>query len=99
MWDVRLMAIGCGCGLMAAPGRSQIGVSRGCCRWVPKKKFWGGQKKFRLWLRDLAAGWVWLYTPSQLRGCLLLICWAALAGAVKGTAWAGFYCVILLPRQ
>ena len=37
---------------MAAPGRSQIGVSRGCCRWVPKKI--GGGQKNRLWLRDLA---------------------------------------------
>ena len=61
---------------MAAPGRSQIGVSRGCCRWVPKKNY-GGVKIFNaywLWLRDLAAGWVSLRflvnCTSQLRGCL-----------------------------
>ena len=35
------------------PSRSQIGVSHGCCRWVPKTKIWGGQKN-RLWLRNLA---------------------------------------------
>ena len=73
MRDARPMGVGTDCGLMAAPGRSQIGVSRECCRWVPKKQSGGGTFFFRLWVLDLAADCgprSLASNCSQLRGCV-----------------------------